>query len=71
MTMGELLAWVIGWDLILEYLFSGAAVAVSWSCAVQDMLAEPAIGDASLGLGLPVALLALVILAVPPVVTNA
>ena len=43
-TMGELLAWVIGWDLILEYLFSGAAVAVSWSGAVQDMLAEPQIG---------------------------
>ena len=43
-TMGELLAWVIGWDLILEYLFSGAAVAVSWSGAVQGLLAEPQIG---------------------------
>jgi len=43
-TMGELLAWVIGWDLILEYLFSGAAVAVSWSGAVQGLLAEQRIG---------------------------
>ena len=39
-TMGELLAWVIGWDLILEYLFSGAAVAVSWSGAFQGLLSE-------------------------------
>ncbi len=39
-TMGEFLAWIIGWDLILEYLFSGAAVAVSWSGAVQGLLAE-------------------------------
>jgi APA family basic amino acid/polyamine antiporter len=43
-TMGELLAWIIGWDLILEYLFSGAAVAVSWSASVQAMLAEPQFG---------------------------
>lgn len=39
-TMGEFLAWIIGWDLILEYLFSGAAVAVSWSGAVQSLLGE-------------------------------
>jgi APA family basic amino acid/polyamine antiporter len=43
-TMGELFAWIIGWDLMLEYLFSGAAVAVSWSAAVQGLLAEPQIG---------------------------
>ena len=30
-TIGELLAWVIGWDLILEYLFGAAAVSVGWS----------------------------------------
>ncbi|KAJ1970187.1 hypothetical protein IWQ62_000096 [Dispira parvispora] len=30
-TMGELLAWVIGWDLILEYMVGAATVAVSWS----------------------------------------
>ncbi|MDB6128546.1 MAG: yhdG [Verrucomicrobia bacterium] len=39
-TMGEFLAWIIGWDLILEYLFSGAAVAVSWSASVQGLFAE-------------------------------
>jgi len=43
-TMGEFLAWIIGWDLILEYLFSGAAVAVSWSGAIQEFLAEPWFG---------------------------
>jgi APA family basic amino acid/polyamine antiporter len=30
-TMGEFLAWVIGWDLILEYLFTAPTVAVGWS----------------------------------------
>src|SRR5262249_12161875 len=30
-TLGELLAWIIGWDLILEYAMSAATVAASWS----------------------------------------
>jgi basic amino acid/polyamine antiporter, APA family len=30
-TMGELMAWIIGWDLMLEYLFGAATVAVGWS----------------------------------------
>ncbi|HCC31968.1 MAG TPA: amino acid permease [Marinilabiliales bacterium] len=30
-TMGKTVAWIIGWDLILEYLFSASAVAVGWS----------------------------------------
>ena len=30
-TMGEFIAWIIGWDLILEYLFGASTVAVSWS----------------------------------------
>ena len=30
-TLGELLAWIIGWDLILEYAVGNVAVAVSWS----------------------------------------
>jgi APA family basic amino acid/polyamine antiporter len=30
-TMGELVAWIIGWDLILEYAVSAATVAVGWS----------------------------------------
>jgi APA family basic amino acid/polyamine antiporter len=30
-TMGELIAWTIGWDLILEYLVAAATVSVGWS----------------------------------------
>ena len=30
-TMGELIAWIIGWDLILEYMVASAAVSVGWS----------------------------------------
>ncbi len=30
-TMGELLAWIIGWDLVLEYATGAATVSVSWS----------------------------------------
>ncbi len=39
-TLGEFFAWVVGWCLVLEYLFSGAAVAVSWSGAVRDIALE-------------------------------
>src|SRR5512137_2259470 len=38
-TLGELVAWLIGWDLILEYAISNAAVAVSWSGYFQALLA--------------------------------
>ena len=37
-TLGELAAWLIGWDLILEYAISNAAVAVSWSGYFQTLL---------------------------------
>ncbi|PYJ12078.1 MAG: amino acid permease, partial [Verrucomicrobia bacterium] len=30
-TMGELVAWIIGWDLILEYAVASATVAIAWS----------------------------------------
>ena len=30
-TMGELMAWIIGWDLVLEYAAASSAVAVGWS----------------------------------------
>jgi len=37
-TLGELAAWLIGWDLILEYAISNAAVAVSWSAYFQTLM---------------------------------
>ncbi|MDR0295065.1 MAG: amino acid permease [Prevotellaceae bacterium] len=37
-TMGEFLAWFIGWDLILEYLFACSTVAVGWSGYMQSLL---------------------------------
>jgi APA family basic amino acid/polyamine antiporter len=30
-TMGELMAWIIGWDLVLEYAVGAATVAIAWS----------------------------------------
>jgi APA family basic amino acid/polyamine antiporter len=39
-TLGELLAWVIGWALILEYAVGAATVAVSWSATIASMLAD-------------------------------
>ena len=37
-TMGEVLAWIIGWDLILEYGVSVAAVAVGWGSYFTTLL---------------------------------
>jgi basic amino acid/polyamine antiporter, APA family len=48
-TLGELFAWIIGWDLILEYLFSASAVAVGWSGYVVAFLER-------LGVALPASL---------------
>jgi APA family basic amino acid/polyamine antiporter len=45
-TLGELLAWIIGWDLILEYLVIVATVAVGWSGYIVNIFT-------SLGLILP------------------
>ncbi|MEO5903908.1 MAG: amino acid permease [Gemmatimonadaceae bacterium] len=39
-TMGELMAWIIGWDLILEYALSTATVAVGWSGYFSSLLAD-------------------------------
>ncbi len=36
-TMGELLAWIIGWDLVLEYAVGAATVSVSWSSYVVKL----------------------------------
>jgi APA family basic amino acid/polyamine antiporter len=37
-TMGELVAWIIGWDLILEYAVSNMAVAVGFSAYINSLL---------------------------------
>jgi basic amino acid/polyamine antiporter, APA family len=46
-TLGELVAWIIGWDLILEYGVSVAAVAVGWGGYLQQLL------DSVFGINLP------------------
>ena len=48
-TMGELVAWIIGWDLVLEYAMGAAGVAVSWSGHLASLLGL-------FGIHLPVAL---------------
>jgi basic amino acid/polyamine antiporter, APA family len=49
-TLGELVAWIIGWDLILEYLFAASAVAVGWSGYFTSFFRD------QLGIELPAAL---------------
>ena len=39
-TMGELVAWIIGWDLVLEYAVAAVAVSVSWSRYFCVMMAD-------------------------------
>ena len=39
-TLGEFVAWIIGWDLILEYAFGAATVAVGWSGYVVSLLRD-------------------------------
>jgi APA family basic amino acid/polyamine antiporter len=48
-TLGEFVAWFIGWNLILEYLFAAATVAVGWSGYVVSLVEQ-------LGMHLPDAL---------------
>ena len=44
--MGEFIAWIIGWNLVLEYLFGASAVAIGWSGYVVSFLKD-------IGLALP------------------
>ncbi len=39
-TLGEFIAWIIGWDLILEYMFAASTVAVGWSGYVVSLLRD-------------------------------
>src|SRR5579884_1391681 len=42
-TMGELLAWIIGWALVLEYAVGAATVAVSWSATIASIFSDAGI----------------------------
>ena len=37
-TLGEVVAWIIGWDLIIEYAIGNVAVAISWSGYFQELM---------------------------------
>jgi APA family basic amino acid/polyamine antiporter len=50
-TMGELIAWIIGWDLVLEYSVGAATVSIGWSQTLVALLH-------SLGINLPAQLVA-------------
>jgi APA family basic amino acid/polyamine antiporter len=39
-TLGELVAWIIGWDLMLEYAIGNVAVAISWAGYFNELLAS-------------------------------
>lgn len=48
-TVGQILAWIIGWDLALEYLFASGTVAVGWSGYFVNLLKQ-------MGIAVPAAL---------------
>ena len=50
-TLGEVVAWFIGWNLVLEYLFAASTVAVGWSGYLNSLLHD-------FGLALPASLAA-------------
>src|SRR2546429_4223402 len=39
-TLGEFIAWIIGWDLILEYLFAASTVSVGWSGYFTEFMGQ-------------------------------
>jgi APA family basic amino acid/polyamine antiporter len=51
-TLGELVAWIIGWDLIIEYGFSVSTIAVGWGGYLKDLL------DSLFSISLPTAITA-------------
>lgn len=52
-TMGELIAWIIGWDLVLEYALGAVTVSIGWSGYLYSFVHE------TLGVQLPAELLRL------------
>ena len=55
-TLGESLAWFIGWNLLLEYAISASAVAVSWSAYVVSLLHDAHVQLPALLVNAPLAL---------------
>lgn len=47
-SLGEIIAWLVGWNLILEYLVAAGAVSIGWSSYLRDLLQ-------SVGITLPAA----------------
>src|SRR5687767_10744262 len=66
-TLGELVAWIIGWDLILEYSLASSTVALGWGATAVSLLADMGIvlptGITTAPFNLPAALVVLVITA--------
>jgi basic amino acid/polyamine antiporter, APA family len=69
-TLGELIAWIIGWDLVLEFTIGAAALSVSFSGYLQELLAgtpfevPTSLASASGGfIDLPAVVIALVVMA--------
>lgn len=71
-TLGALPAWIIGWDLVLEFAFAAATIAVGWAGYAQSLLADAGVrlpawlaaapGEGG-GFNLPAALIVLVLTA--------
>ena len=47
-TMGEMVAWIIGWDLIIEYAIGNVAVAISWAGYFNELIRGIQIGGVNL-----------------------
>jgi APA family basic amino acid/polyamine antiporter len=66
-TMGEVVAWIIGWDLVLEYSLASSTVALGWGATAVSLLADMGIlipeRLTTAPLNLPAALIVLVITA--------
>jgi APA family basic amino acid/polyamine antiporter len=69
-TFGEFVAWIIGWDLLLEFAIGAAAVSVSWSGYLAQMLSDigvtlpPVLAGAEARFNVPAILIALTMTAV-------
>lgn len=53
-TLGELFAWIIGWDLIIEYAVGNTAVGISWANYFKTLLKEIPVGGKTLLKEIPV-----------------